>query len=112
MDAEDVVLTIGIMLAAGLVVQPIADWLRLPRMLLLLGAGALLGPSVLDWIDVPLDAIGSQVLLTLGVSIILFYGGLQLSVRVLSRVVVGLACSSSRRDRHGRSGGARRVGGL
>ena len=90
MDAEDVVLTIGIMLAAGLVVQPIADWLRLPRMLLLLGVGALLGPSVLDWIDVPLDAIGSQVLLTLGVSIILFYGGLQLSVRVLSRVVVGL----------------------
>ena len=76
MDAEDVVLTLGIMLAAGLVVQPLADWLRLPRMLLLLGVGALLGPSVLDWIDVPLEAVGSQVLLTLGVSIILFYGGL------------------------------------
>ncbi len=90
MDAEDVVLTIGIMLAAGLVVQPLADRLRLPRMLLLLGVGALLGPSVLDWIDVPLEAVGSQVLLTLGVSIILFYGGLQLSVRVLSRVAVGL----------------------
>ena len=90
MDAEDVVLTLGIMLAAGLVVQPLADVLRLPRMLLLLGVGALLGPSVLDWIDVPLDAIGSQVLLTLGVSIILFHGGLQLSARVLSQVAVGL----------------------
>jgi potassium/hydrogen antiporter len=89
-DAEDVVLTLGIMLAAGLVVQPLADVLRLPRMLLLLGVGALLGPSVLDWIDVPLDAIGSQVLLTLGVSIILFHGGLQLSARVLSQVAVGL----------------------
>jgi potassium/hydrogen antiporter len=89
-DAEDVVLTLGIMLAAGLVVQPLADVLRLPRMLLLLGVGALLGPSVLDWIDVPLDAIGSQVLLTLGVSLILFHGGLQLSARVLSQVAVGL----------------------
>jgi cell volume regulation protein A len=39
---------------------------------------------------VPLDAIGSQVLLTLGVSIILFHGGLQLSARVLSQVAVGL----------------------
>ena len=58
--------------------------------LLLLGAGALLGPSVLDWIDVPLDSTGSQLLLTLGVSIILFYGGLQLSLSVLSRVAVGL----------------------
>jgi potassium/hydrogen antiporter len=89
-DAEDVVLTLGIMLAAGLIVQPLADRLRLPRMLLLLGVGALLGPSVLDWIDVPLEAVGSQVLLTLGVSIILFYGGLQLSARVLSQVAIGL----------------------
>jgi NhaP-type Na+/H+ or K+/H+ antiporter len=89
-DVEDVVLTLGIMLAAGLVVQPVADFLRLPRMLLLLGAGALLGPSVLGWIDVPLDSIGAQVLLTLGVSLILFHGGLQLSTRVLSQVAVGL----------------------
>jgi len=89
-EADDVVLTLGIMLAAGLLVQPVADRLRLPRMILLLAAGALLGPSVLGWIDVPLDSIGSQVLLTLGVSVILFYGGLQLSARVLGRVAVGL----------------------
>jgi cell volume regulation protein A len=89
-NADDVVLTLGIMLAAGLVVQPLADRLRLPRMLLLLGAGAVLGPSALGWIDVPLDAIGVEVLLTLGVSIILFYGGLQLSARVLGEVAVGL----------------------
>jgi len=87
---KDIMLTLGVMLAAGLASQVIADFMRLPRMLVLLFAGVLLGPSVTDAIDVPLDSTGSQLLLTLGVSFILFHGGLQLSTRVLSRVAVGL----------------------
>jgi cell volume regulation protein A len=90
MQVKDVILTITLMLGAGLVSQLVADALRAPRMLLLLGAGTLLGPSVGDAIDVPLDSIGAQLLLTLGVSFILFHGGLQLSTRVLSGVAVGL----------------------
>jgi potassium/hydrogen antiporter len=90
MTVKDVILTIAIMLGAGLVCQLIADFARIPRMLVLLGAGVLLGPSVSSAIDVPLDSMGAQLLLSLGVSFILFHGGLQLSTRVLSRVVVGL----------------------
>ena len=90
MKATDVILAIGLILGAGLLAYPIAAFLRLPYMLVLIGAGALLGPSVLDLIDVPLTSTGEQVLLTLGVSFILFHGGLQLSVRVLRQVAVGL----------------------
>src|SRR5437867_2955422 len=90
MTVRDIVLTITLMLAAGLTSQFVADYLRLPRMLVLLIAGALLGPSVSGAIDVPLDSTGAQLLLTLGVSFILFHGGLQLSTRVLGGVVVGL----------------------
>src|SRR5438067_2964985 len=78
------------MLGAGLASQLVADYLRAPRMLLFLVAGALLGPSVSGAIDTPLDSMGPQLLLTLGVSFILFHGGLQLSTRVLSRVAIGL----------------------
>jgi NhaP-type Na+/H+ or K+/H+ antiporter len=59
-------------------------------MVVLLGAGILLGPHVLDAVDVPLESIGVELLLTLGVSFILFHGGLGLSFAVLSRVGVGL----------------------
>ena len=90
MDVKDVILTLGVMLGAGLVCQLLADALRAPRMLFLLLGGAVLGPSITDAIDVPLDSTGSEILLTLGVSFILFYGGLQLSTRVLSRVAIGL----------------------
>ena len=90
MEVKDVMLTLGVMLGAGLACHVIADTVRIPRMLALLAAGTLLGPSVLDWIDVPLDSTAAELLLTLGVSFILFHGGLQLSTRILGRVAVGL----------------------
>jgi len=90
MQVKDVILTLGVMLASGLVCQFAADVARVPRMLALLLAGAFLGPSVTGAIDVPLDSTGVKLLLTLGVSFILFHGGLQLSTGILSRVAVGL----------------------
>src|ERR671930_1049030 len=90
MSAQDVIETVAIMLGVGLVSKLAADFARLPQMLILLAAGALLGPSGLDAIDVPLDSLGAQLVLTIGVSFILFHGGLQLSARVLERVAVGL----------------------
>ena len=65
--------------------------------MLLIALGALLGPSALDVVDVPLDSLGAQLLFTFGVSSILFYGGLNLSLRVLRGVVaVASGCSRSR----------------
>ncbi len=90
MSELDIILTLAVLLAAGLVAFPIAERLRLPYMLVLVAAGAIVGPSVLDLIKVPLDSTGIQVLLTLGVSFILFHGGLHLSMKVLRQVAVGL----------------------
>jgi NhaP-type Na+/H+ or K+/H+ antiporter len=90
MTTREVILTLALMLGAGLLAEVIADVLRLPRMILLLVAGTILGPAATGWIDVPLDSIAAQLILTLGVSIILFHGGLDLSIDILRRVAVGL----------------------
>jgi cell volume regulation protein A len=87
---KDVILTITLMLAAGLGAELLAEFLSIPPMLLLLAAGALLGPSAAGALEVPLDSMGAQLILTLGVSFILFHGGLQLSLQILSKVAVGL----------------------
>jgi cell volume regulation protein A len=89
-SAKDVIEILAILLAAGLAAEVVADVLRLPRMVVLLGAGVLLGPEALEWVDVPLDGVGPQLLFSLGVSLILFYGGFELSLHVLSRVGIGL----------------------
>ena len=87
---RDVLLTLSLLLGAALAARFIASLLRIPEILLLVALGALFGPSALDVVDVPLDSIGAQLLFTLGVSLILFYGGLNLSLDVLRRVWVGL----------------------
>lgn len=57
---------------------------------LLVAVGAAFGPHALDVIDVPIESLGAQLIFTLGVSLILFYGGLNLSIKVRQRVWVGL----------------------
>jgi cell volume regulation protein A len=90
MAPQDVIETVAILLGVGLVSKLVADLARVPQMLVLLAAGAVIGPAGLDAIDVPLDSLGAQLILTVGVSFILFHGGLQLSARILERVAVGL----------------------
>ena len=87
---RDVLLTLSLMLSAALAARFLASLARIPEILLLVLFGALLGPSILDVIDVPLDSLGAQLIFTLGVSMILFYGGLNLSFNVLRQVWVGL----------------------
>jgi potassium/hydrogen antiporter len=87
---DDVLLTISLLLIAALVARLIASFLRIPEILVLVAIGALLGPSVLDVVDVPFESLGAQLMFTLGVSLILFYGGLNLSLPLLRRVWVAL----------------------
>ena len=91
METEDVLLTLSLLLSAALAARFLASLMRVPEMLVLLGMGGLLGPSLLDVVDVPFDTIGAQLIFTLGVSLILFYGGLNLSLPVLRKVWVGLS---------------------
>jgi cell volume regulation protein A len=89
-DAQDVLLDVGVILVAGVLAIPVAVALRLPPMVVWLGAGVLVGPSVLDWVENPVDGLGAQLVFTLGVSLILFHGGLSVSLRVISRTAIGL----------------------
>jgi potassium/hydrogen antiporter len=83
---REVIMTLGLLLGAGLAARFVASLLGVPEMLVLVAIGVPLGAVV----DVPLDSIGAQLLFTLGVSMILFYGGLNLSLPVLRRVWVSL----------------------
>ena len=87
---DDVFLTLSLLLSAALVARLVASLLPVPEILVLVAVGALLGNSALDVVDVPLDSLGAQLLFTLGVSLILFYGGLNLSLPVLRKVWIGL----------------------
>src|SRR3712207_2038121 len=90
MEAEHILRDFGLILGAGLVAQLIATFLRVPEMIVLVAVGALIGPSVLGIVDNPLNGAGAQLIFTVGVAMILFHGGVGISLRVISRTAVGL----------------------
>ncbi len=87
---RDVLVTLGVLLAAGLVARSLATLSAVPEILILVGFGAVLGPHVTSIVDVPSQSMGAQLVFTLGVSAILFYGGLNLSLEVLRKVATSL----------------------
>jgi potassium/hydrogen antiporter len=89
-EVEHILRDFGLILGAGLVSQLIATLIRLPEMVVLVAAGALIGPSVLGLVENPLGGIGAQLLFNIGVALILFHGGTGISLRVISRTAVGL----------------------
>ncbi|HEY7380676.1 MAG TPA: sodium:proton antiporter [Gaiella sp.] len=90
MDAQEVLRDVGLIVAAGLAAIPVAALLRLPNMIVMVAAGALVGPSALGWVSNPVTDLGAELVFTFGVSLILFHGGLDTSLRVISQTAVGL----------------------
>ena len=90
MEVEHILRDFGLILGAGIVSQLIATIIKLPEMVVLVAAGALIGPSVLGLVSNPLDGVGAQLLFNIGVGLILFHGGTGISLRVISRTAVGL----------------------
>ena len=76
-------LTVALALAAGMVAQSVALHLRIPGIVILLGAGILLGPDVAGVI-LP-ESLGTALPMLVGfaVAVILFEGGMNLNVKRL-----------------------------
>jgi potassium/hydrogen antiporter len=83
---DDVLLTLSLLLMGALLARFVASLIGIPEILVLVAIGAAFGPFALDVVDVPFESLGAQLMFTLGVSLILFYGGLSLSLPVLRRV--------------------------
>jgi NhaP-type Na+/H+ or K+/H+ antiporter len=78
-------LTVALALATGMAVQCAARLIRVPAIILLLGAGVALGPAGLGWVRPSDLGEGLFVLVDFAVAIILFEGALNLEIRRLRR---------------------------
>jgi NhaP-type Na+/H+ or K+/H+ antiporter len=76
-------LTFGIAMAIGMAAQVAARHMRLPGIVLLLAAGVIAGPDVLDIVRPDALGGGVQMIVGIAVAVILFEGGLSLDVRRL-----------------------------
>jgi len=84
-DASLPILTIALAVAAGVLAQSLARHLRVPGIVLLLAAGAGLGPDGLGWVHPRALGQGLYAIVDLAVAVILFEGGLNLEISRLRR---------------------------
>jgi cell volume regulation protein A len=84
--AKQVLLSCGIVLAAGVVSGLAAQKLKVPDVVIFLLVGILLGPQALGWIDIAAGSALNQIILIFGSCYILFDGGASLRFSVLKRV--------------------------
>ena len=80
MDLTNPALTFTLALAAGIIAQSAARLLQVPGIVLLLLVGALLGPDLANVVRPDTLGNGLNILVGLSVAVILFEGGLNLSV--------------------------------
>jgi NhaP-type Na+/H+ or K+/H+ antiporter len=85
MPPSDAALTVAIALAAGAAIQALARFLRIPAIVVLLAAGAALGPAGLGWVQPSVLGDGLFVLVDFAVAVILFEGALNLDLGRLRR---------------------------
>ena len=82
---ESTALIVAVALAAGVSVQSVAKLVRIPAIVLLLAAGAALGPEGLAWVRPASLGESLFVLVDFAVAIILFEGALNLDLKRLKR---------------------------
>jgi len=78
-------LTVSLALLFGIIVHSLSQHLRIPSIVLLLGAGALLGPDILGWIKPESVNFVMPAMIGYAVAVILFEGGMNLELKRLRR---------------------------
>src|SRR5918992_5444980 len=93
MSDSDLILVVGLLLAAGLAAAKVADRVRVPGLLLFLALGMLVGSEGIGGVEFD-DAELARTLGTIGLVLILFEGGLTAGwgeIRPVLRSAISLA---------------------
>lgn len=94
-SAKHILYIIGIILLTGSICGIMAQKLKVPDVVIFLLTGILLGPELLNLLDVKADSTINQLVLIFGSSYILFDGGASLRLKVLKEVWITILIIST-----------------
>ena len=84
------ILIFAIIGVIGIVLGRLSEILKIPDVILYLIAGILVGPAVLNIIDMNSFSVANNYILTFGSAYILFEGGKEINLRVLNKVKISV----------------------
>lgn len=94
-SANQLMELVGLVIVAGLIFGKISDIIKMPDVVLFILAGIILGPSLLNWINIDKYPVENQVILSFGAAYILYDGGREIDFKILNKVKMSVSLLST-----------------
>lgn len=85
-SAQQMMQIAALVIFAGLIFTKISEIVKLPDVVLYILAGIILGPNLLNWINIERYPIENQLILTFGAAYILYDGGREIDLKIINKV--------------------------
>ena len=94
-SANQLMELVGLIIVAGLIFGKISEIIKMPDVVLFILAGIILGPSLLNWINIDKYPVENQVILSFGAAYILYDGGREIDFKILNKVKMSVSLLST-----------------
>lgn len=90
-SANQLMELLGLVILSGLIFGKMSELIKMPDVVLYILAGIILGPYVLDWINVSKYPVENQMILSFGAAYILYDGGREIDLKILNKVKLSVS---------------------
>ena len=90
-SANQLMELVGLIIVAGLIFGKISEIIKMPDVVLYILAGIILGPSLLNWINIDTYPVENQLILSFGAAYILYDGGREIDFKILNKVKMSVS---------------------
>ena len=90
-SANQLMELVGLVIVAGLIFGKISEIIKMPDVALYILAGIILGPSLLNWINIDKYPVENQLILSFGAAYILYDGGREIDFKILNKVKMSVS---------------------
>lgn len=94
-SADQLMELVGLVILAGLIFTKISNIVKLPDVVLYILAGIILGPKLLNWINIDKYPVENQLILSFGAAYILYDGGREIDLKILNKVKLSVGMLST-----------------
>lgn len=95
MEVTNLLELFALVIVAGVVFTKLSKMFKIPDVVMFIIAGILLGPAVLNLINIESHPIGNELILTFGAAYILYDGGREIELKVLNKMKLSLTLIST-----------------
>ncbi len=94
-SADQLMQLVGLVILAGLIFTKISQIVKLPDVVLYIFAGIILGPNLLNWVNIGTYPVENQLILSFGAAYILYDGGREIDLKILNKVKISVGMLST-----------------